>query len=212
MITHQFNAIETMNVRIGIPGSLTISSTSEQPSIKMQLSSCDNSRIELNINDDTQHVEISLNDRFRGSNGPIYSDIEISLPQNMIESLNINAVCSKMSIHRISVNKLRIHNVRGKLGVLPESHIHNLKLMLVETNAVVIFSSDIERAFIKAIQCNTVLKTNGFRGCIHIDAVGATARINETTIQNGHFVWGDVNNNNKLSCDVISGRFSLDQG
>jgi hypothetical protein len=211
MIIHQLKPMDTMNVRIGIPGSLKISTTSEQPKITVQFSSYDESRIILNVVENNQNVEILLSDRLRGSNSSIHSDIEIALPQNLLDSLKIKAVCSNMSIGPVSINKLKIHNIKGKLEILPESHIRNLKLILVESEAAVVISNDIDRAFVKAIQCDTTLKTNGFHGSIDINIVGARANINDMSIQNGHFVLGEINKNNKLLCEVISGRFSLDQ-
>jgi hypothetical protein len=211
MLIHQFKPMESMEVNIGIPGSLRISTTSEQPQANIQFSSCDKNRIDLNITENNQRVYILLADRFRGSNGSIHADIEISLPQSLLESLEIKAVCSNISIGPVSARKLQIHNVKGKLEILPETHIRNLKLMLVECKTSVNVSNDIERAFVKVIKCNTLLKTNGFKGGIDIDVLGAKAGINDMMIQNGHLVLGDANNNNRILCEVISGNFNIDQ-
>jgi len=210
MIVHQFTSVEAMEVHIGIPGSLKISTTADQPQVTIQLSSCDPNRLNLNITEDNHQARIILEDRFRRSNGSIHADTEITLPQTLLESLKIKTVCSNMSIGPVSVNNLHIHNVKGHLEISPETQIHNLKLSLVESEASVHVSKDIERAFVKAIQCSTLLKTNGFQGCIDIDIIGAKACVNNMMIQNGHLVLGDKNNH-RIACEVIGGSFDIKQ-
>jgi len=210
MIIHQFKSLEALEVHIGIPGSLRISSTPDQPQVTMQFPSCDPDRLDLNITENNHQARIFLEDRFNKSNGAMYADTKITLPESLLESLKINTICSNMSIGPVSVNSVEIHNVKGKIEILPDTHIRNLKLTLVESKASVNISNDIERAHFKAIQCNMLLKTSGFQGGIDIDIVGAKAGANNMMFQNGHWVFGDKNNH-RIACEVIGGIFDINQ-
>jgi len=210
MLRHSFKNTDNLNLEIGIPCTLKISGSTDKPEIIVNASPDVKQHMDFKVKENGKGCHVSLRDRCNGKTAKMNCDIIVHLPKIPLENLLIKAVCGKIKIEDITLHKLDVNNVEGRLKICQGMNMEQAHLTLVSCESEVCLGNAFQTGRIKAIESKTRINADGFNGICDINSIGAETRVNDITIHNGQITTGKPIDGKKISCEIISGRFFID--
>ena len=201
---------EIRHVRLdsGVASEITIKE-SENPQIHFSCDEKHRALIQLSVLEDASKLTIRVKDSVSLGRSQAAYRMDLHVSSGMLDSLDINAVQSRLSFAELALASLRLTCVSGEMTLPDTAAIKTMGLRLISTASAITIGGTTRSASVNAVNSSTRIDITRINPALRLRNISTLATINGTRFKNLELSTPRAKEQPCLKCETVGGRLSI---